>query len=139
MAYAEAAAHLSKVELRTGASPGTYVEIKGIFSGPSGIGGDPEFVEVRGHHRNDVGKIWSRNGHDQISWTMHYDSGDTTHAAIRTAFAAGTKSYIRVTLSDTGAEVYTCTGYFSFRVAADDGQTVQAQVGFTLDADPVVT
>lgn len=48
---------------------------------------------------------------EEMTFTVLYDSADTNHAALMTAFASRSNANWRITYTDTGTEVWTFRGY----------------------------
>ncbi len=127
MAYAAKAAQGSYIQM---GSPLTTINgVQGI----SISGGDRPDIEVTAI--NDTARKFVQDlpNAETVSFTLAYDSGDTQHAALRTAWSNSTATPFSIVLSDTGAEVGAFVGYVKqFQPKADKGAFVSCDVQITV-------
>lgn len=107
MAVTETAAFGTKLSLGSVATTPVYTEIKGVHNGPNGPSRKMEILQARHHGRTGTLKRASFSDEGQVQFDLYYDSADTTHAALLTAYAAKQVRKFKMELTDTGAEVYT--------------------------------
>lgn len=105
MAVVETAAFGAVLAIGAG-SPVVYTEIKGVHNGP-GLTRGNEIITARHHGRTGTVKRSSFRDEGQCNFDLYYDSNDTQHQALMTAFENKAVTKFRLTLTDTGAEVYT--------------------------------
>lgn len=123
MAYAAAAAQGSIIQM---GSPLTT--IPGV-QGLSISGGDRPDIEVTAI--NDTARSFVQDLPNQysVSFTLAYDSADTQHAALRTAFTNATATAFNIVLNDTGDDAGAFTGYVKqFTPKAEKGNFVACDV-----------
>jgi hypothetical protein len=138
MPFSVTAAQGAVVALGTGSSsPYTFTTINGVMNGPNGPGFEPIMIEARHHGVTTVVKRATGLNVTPVSFDIHYDSLDTNHAALLTAAAARTLTQFRITLTDSGAEVYRFAAYVKMSMKADLTGTNMASI--QLDIDGAVT
>lgn len=136
MTVAPSAAHGAVVKLY---HSGSFQTIDGVHNGPNGPGFNPILIAARHHGTEDTINKVSTIEKTPCSFDVYYDSGDTIHAALLAASAAGTRSRFQVTLTDTGAEVYEFYGYVQMTPSAQvDGFNIQS-VNITVDGGVTVS
>lgn len=95
------------LSLGDGASPEVFAAIAGVtdISGPN-LGVDT--AETTAHSSSSTSRTFVATLRKErtLSFTLNYDSADTTHAALATAANAGTEKNFTLVLADTGAEAY---------------------------------
>ena len=130
MTVAISAAHGCIVKLY---HSGSFTTIDGVHNGPNGPGFAPQMIQARHHGTEDTINKVSTVEKTPVSFDIYYDSGDTIHAALLTAASAATRSQFQITLTDTGAEVYTFYAYVSMTFSGQvDGFNVYS-VTLTID------
>lgn len=139
MPYAETAAHGATVEIDVGTSTPDWDEIPGVHNGPR-ISRANEIIQARHHGSTSSIKKASFRDEGQCTFDIYYDSTDTVHTALRTAFEGKTTKSFRVTLTDNGAEIYTFSAVVSqFAVNAEvEGWNV-ASVALDISGDITVS
>lgn len=90
---------------------GSFQSIDGVHNGPNGPGFTPQMISARHHGSDDTIMKVSTVEKSPVSFDVYYDSVDTIHAALVAAAKNGTRSQFRLTITDTGAEVYTFYGF----------------------------
>lgn len=98
---------------------GSFQTIDGLHNGPNGPGFTPQMISARHHGSDDTIMKVSTVEKSPVSFDVYYDSGDSVHLALITAAKDGTRSQFRMTITDTGAEVYT---FYAFVQATYQGQ-----------------
>lgn len=105
------------------ASSATFTEIDGLFS-PSGPSRSREVVELRHHGSDSIKKLASFLNNGEFSFSIYFDSDDTQHAQLETAFANGTVLDFQAVFTDTGTRQYAFSGFLS--AWAPDAQVGEA-------------
>ena len=119
MAVVATAAKGAVVAIGDGATVETFNALGNVLSGPNAIGFEPQFIEAMPHDStNPISKpTYVKN--PAITFDVLYDSADTQHAAVVTSAKNKTKKNYKITLTDTGAEIYSFGAYASVSVKAD--------------------
>lgn len=108
MAVAVTAARGALVKLY---NAGAFATIDGVHNGPNGPGFVPQMITARHHGSADTIQKVSIVDKSPVTFDVLYDSNDAIHLALVTAAKNATRSQFQITLTDTGAEVYTFYAY----------------------------
>jgi hypothetical protein len=101
------AAHGVTIAIGDDASPEVFTDIIGVHNGPNGPGFAPQMISARHHGSEDTFMKVSTIEKTPVTFDIYYDSSDAQHAALITASKNGTRKTFEITLTDSGAEVYT--------------------------------
>ena len=117
--------------------PETFSLIEGVHNGPNGPGFAPQMISARHHGSEDTFMKVSTIEKTPVTFDIYYDSSDTVHAAITAASKTGTRKTFEITITDTGAEVYTFEAYIQATYAgAVDGFNIYS---IQLNIDGAIT
>lgn len=135
MTVALTAAHGALVKLYTG---GSFQTLDGVHNGPNGPGFSPVIITARHHGTSDSINKVSTVDKTPVTFDLYYDSADSVHLALTGAAQNGTRSQFQITVTDTGAEVYTFYGYVSATFSGQvDGFNVYS-ISITIDGSITV-
>lgn len=93
--------------------PETFTTIDGVHNGPNGPGFNPQMIEARHHGTEDVIRKVTIIEKTPVTFDIYYDSNDATHGALLTASKNGTRKTFKMTITDTGTEIYTFEAFIS--------------------------
>lgn len=134
MAVAVTAAHGVDLDMYVSAS---FQTIIGVHNGPNGPGFAPQMISARHHGSSDTIMKVSTVDKTPVTFDVYYDSTDTVHLALIGAAKDATRSQFRMTLTDTGAEVYT---FYAYVQASFQGQVDGFNVySIQLNVDGAIT
>lgn len=136
MAVAITAAHGVKVAMFVS---GSFTDIDGVHNGPNGPGFAPQMISARHHGSEDTFMKVSTVEKTPVTFDIYFDSSDSVHLALREAAKNATRSQFRITLQDTGGEVYTFHSYPAMTYSGQvDGFNVMS-VSLAIDGGISVT
>lgn len=119
--------------------PETFTTIDGVHNGPNGPGFAPQMLSARHHGSSDTFNKVSTVEKTPVSFDIYYDSNDATHGALLTASKNGTRKTFKMTLTDTGSEIYTFEAFISMTFSGQvDGFNVYS-VQLTIDGSVTVS
>lgn len=98
---------------------GSFTNIDAVHNGPNGPGFVPQMISARHHGTEDTIMKVSTVDKTPVTFDIYYDSNDAVHLALREAAKNATRSQFRITLLDTGGEVYT---FYAFPSMTFSGQ-----------------
>lgn len=133
------AAHGVTVKIGDGASPEVFNELLGVHNGPNGPGWEPQIIEARHHGSESVFRKVTLISKSPVTFDMYYDSMDTDHITLMTAVKAGTRKNYKITLTDTGVEVYSFAAYASATFKGDVSGFNVYSVTLNIDGDITVS
>lgn len=119
--------------------PETFTTIDGVHNGPNGPGFAPVLISGRHHGSSSTTNKVSTVDKTPVTFDLYYDSNDTTHAALLTNSKNGTRKTFKMTVTDTGTEIYLFEAYISMTLSAQvDGFNVYS-VSLTIDGAVTVS
>lgn len=86
--------------------PETFTTIDGVHNGPNGPGFTPQMISARHHGSDDTFMKVSTVEKSPVTFDIYYDSNDSTHGALITAAKNGARKTFKMTITDTGTEIY---------------------------------
>lgn len=129
MTVAITAAHGVDLDMYVSAS---FQTIDGVHNGPNGPGFAPQMISARHHGSDDTFMKVSTVDKTPVTFDIYYDSADAVHLALVAAAKDGTRQQFRMTITDTGAEVYTFHAYvqasFTGQVDGFDTYSIQLNI-----------
>lgn len=112
MAVAVTSAFGATIALGNGATPTeVFTTIVGVHNGPNGPGFQPQMITARHHGTADTIMKVSTVDKTPVTFDIYYDSADATHLALIAKAQSGGRNNFKITLTDTGTEIYTFAAY----------------------------
>jgi hypothetical protein len=139
MAVTPTSAHGTVIALSDGASTPVFTTISHVSAGPDGGGVSQNIIKAFVHSQAGEIKRATYTMTEPVTFTVLYDSGDTTHATLYTAARAKTLKTFKITGNDTGAEVLLFSAFININFAKNPDGFNEASVTLEIDGDVTVS
>jgi predicted secreted protein len=104
-------AHGAVIKIGDGASPEVFTNVSKLLADPQISGRSVEMVSFKTHDVAYIQKLPGLIENGQIQFQVAYDSDDTTHAALESAFEAKTAKNFKIVMTDTGARQFAFSAF----------------------------